>query len=143
MCSVSCLSLIDCDPVCCGKPFMALYIIDSVLQVAITFCQIHLQQVSQQILQVRAEVGGESHLERRNIPKYILLMLKQQVGSRTQKTSHRNIPITSAYLPRHNLLIDLNGLIGKERGVSSCHFIDEDSKGPPVHSFVIALKRYN
>lgn len=62
---VSCLSLVDCDPVCCGKPFVALDVIDSVLQVAVTFCQIHLQQVSQQILQVGAEVGGESHLERR------------------------------------------------------------------------------
>lgn len=65
MCMASCLSLVDCDPVCCGKPFVALYVIDSVLQVAITFGQIHLQQVSQQILQVGAEVGGESYLERR------------------------------------------------------------------------------
>ena len=59
---VSCLSLVDCDPVCCRKPFVSLDVVDSVLQVAVTFRQIHLQQVSQQILQVRAEVGGEPHL---------------------------------------------------------------------------------
>lgn len=64
MCTWSCLSLVDCDPVCCGKPFVALDVIDSVLQVAVTFGQIHLQQVSQQIFQVRAEVGGESYLGR-------------------------------------------------------------------------------
>lgn len=46
----------------------------------------------------------------------------------------------ASYLSRHNLLIDLNRLICKERRVASCHFIDEDSKGPPIHSFVIALK---
>lgn len=62
---MSCLSLVDCDPVCCGKPFVALDVVHAVLQVAIAFCQIHLQQVSQQILQVGAEVGGEPHLERR------------------------------------------------------------------------------
>lgn len=49
---------------------------------------------------------------------------------------------TPAYLPRHDLLIDLNWLICKEWRVASCHFIDEDTEGPPVHSFVIALKRF-
>lgn len=47
-----------------------------------------------------------------------------------------------AYLARYNLLIDLDGLICKERRVASCHFIDEDSQCPPVHSFVIALRRF-
>lgn len=40
--SVSCLSLIDCDPVCCGKPFVAFDVVDAVLQVAVPFGQIHL-----------------------------------------------------------------------------------------------------
>ena len=62
---MSCLSLVDCDPVCCGEPFVALDVVDAVLQVAVTFGQIHLQQVSQQVLQVGAEVGRESYLERR------------------------------------------------------------------------------
>lgn len=60
---VSCLSFVDGDPVCCGEPFVALDVVDAVLQVAVTFGQIHLQQVSQQVLQVGAEVGGESYLE--------------------------------------------------------------------------------
>lgn len=65
MCLVSCLSFVDCNPVCCGKPFMALDVIDPVLQVAETFGEIHLQQVSQQILQVGAKVRGKSYLERK------------------------------------------------------------------------------
>lgn len=48
--------------------------------------------------------------------------------------------VTPAYLPRHNLLIDLDGLICKEWRVASCHFIDEDSQGPPVHCFVVTLE---
>lgn len=62
MCVASCLSLIDCDPVCCGKPFVAFDVVDSILQVAVAFGQIHLQQVSQHVFQVRAEVGGKSYL---------------------------------------------------------------------------------
>lgn len=45
-----------------------------------------------------------------------------------------------SYLSRHNLLIDLNRLICKEWRVASCHFVDENTEGPPVHGFVIALK---
>lgn len=56
------LSLIDGDPVRCGEPLVALDVVNSVLQVAVAFCEINLQQVSQQILQVGAEVRGESHL---------------------------------------------------------------------------------
>lgn len=59
------LSLVDGDPVRRGEPLVALDVVDSVLQVAVALCQIHLQQVSQQILQVGAEVGGESHLRAR------------------------------------------------------------------------------
>lgn len=61
----TCLSLVDGDPVCRGEPLVALDVVDAVLQVAVAFCQVNLQQVSQQILQVRAEVRGESHLRAR------------------------------------------------------------------------------
>lgn len=50
---------------------------------------------------------------------------------------------TPAYLPRHNLLIDLYRLICKEWRVASSHFIYEDSEGPPVHSFVITLSKWH
>lgn len=56
------LSLVDGDPVCRGEPLVALDVVDAVLQVAVAFCQVHLQQVSEQILQVGAEVRRESHL---------------------------------------------------------------------------------
>ena len=148
---MSCLSLVDCDPVCCGKPFVALDVIDSILQVAITFCQIHLQQVSQQILQIRAEVGWKSHLEieenwfckTSSKGFYESIRTTNPFKNYRQEThNHAEISSHSCYLPRHNLLINLNRLICKEWRVASCHFIDEDSKGPPVHSFVIALKRF-
>lgn len=38
-------------------------VIDTVLQVAESFGQVYLEQVSQQILQVGAKVGGESYLQ--------------------------------------------------------------------------------
>ena len=46
----------------------------------------------------------------------------------------------SAYLARHNLFVDLDRLISKKGRITSSHFIDENSKGPPVHSFVVALE---
>lgn len=46
----------------------------------------------------------------------------------------------AAHLARHNLFVDLDGLIGKKRRVTSSHFVDKNSEGPPVHSFVVALK---
>lgn len=45
----------------------------------------------------------------------------------------------TAYLPADNLLIDLDGLIGKEWRIACCHFIDEHTSSPPVHCLVIAL----
>lgn len=59
------LSLVDGDPVCRGEPLVALDVVDAVLQVAVAFRQIDLQQVPQQVLQVGAEVRGESHLRGR------------------------------------------------------------------------------
>lgn len=59
------LLLIYGDPVCCGKPLVIFDVVHAVLQVAKSLCQVYLQQVPQQILQVRAEVGGESYLRER------------------------------------------------------------------------------
>lgn len=47
---------------------------------------------------------------------------------------------SAAHLARHNLFVDLDGLISKKRRVTSSHFVDKNSEGPPVHSFVVALK---
>lgn len=65
MCLVSYLSLIDCDPVCCSKPLVALDVIDPVLQVAVPFSQIHLKEISQQVFQIGTEVGGKSYLAKK------------------------------------------------------------------------------
>ena len=43
---------------------MVLDVVDSILQVTVAFSQVHLQQVTQQVFQVRAEVGWEAHLEK-------------------------------------------------------------------------------
>ncbi|TNN70345.1 hypothetical protein EYF80_019371 [Liparis tanakae] len=53
----------DGDPIGGGKPLVALDIVDSVPEVAEALGQVHLQQISQQILQVRAEVGGKANLQ--------------------------------------------------------------------------------
>ena len=46
----------------------------------------------------------------------------------------------AAYLARHNLFVDLDRLISEKGRVTSSHFIDKDSKCPPIHSFVVALE---
>lgn len=46
----------------------------------------------------------------------------------------------SVYLARHNLFIDLDWLVSEKGGVTSSHLVDKDSKCPPVHSFVVALR---
>lgn len=56
------LPLVDGDPVGGGEPLVALDIVDSVPEVPEALGEVHLQQVSQQVLQVRAEVGREAHL---------------------------------------------------------------------------------
>lgn len=51
----------------------------------------------------------------------------------------KRICATWPHLSRHYLLIDLNGLVGKKWRISSCHFIYQDTKGPPVNSLVVTL----
>ena len=46
------LSLVDGYPISGSEPLVALDIIDSVPEVAKTLRQVHLQQISQQVLQV-------------------------------------------------------------------------------------------
>lgn len=57
------LSLIDGNPVCCGEPLVILYVIDTILQVPKSLCQVNLKQVPQQILEVGAKVRGKSNLQ--------------------------------------------------------------------------------
>lgn len=147
------LSFINCDPVRCCEPFVTLDVADAVLQVAVTFGQIYLQQVSQQVLQIGAEVGGESYL--RNTQIFVLICYKNFAYFfhshlyKKKEFSFKNYKMKdplkehSAYLSRYDLFIDLNRLICKERRVTSCHFIDENTECPPVHSFVITLKKKN
>lgn len=44
-----------------------------------------------------------------------------------------------ANLARHDLLVNLYRLIGKERRITGRHFVDEHSERPPVHRFIVAL----
>lgn len=46
------LPLVDGDPIGGGKPLVALDIVDSIPEVAKALGKVHLQQISQQILQV-------------------------------------------------------------------------------------------
>lgn len=57
------LPLVDGNPVRCSEPLVSFDVVDAVLQVAVAFGQVHLQQVPQQVLQVRAEVGWEADLQ--------------------------------------------------------------------------------
>jgi hypothetical protein len=51
--------------------------------------------------------------------------------------------IDTTYFSRNNLLIDLDRLICKERRVAGRHLINQDPKGPPVYSLVVALHTTN
>ena len=46
----------------------------------------------------------------------------------------------STYSAGDDLLVDLNGLVSKERRVASSHLVHENSQGPPVHSLVVSLQ---
>ena len=50
------LPLVDGDPVGGGEPLVALDVVDAVLEVAESLGQVYLQQVTQHVLQVGAEV---------------------------------------------------------------------------------------
>ena len=47
--------------------------------------------------------------------------------------------IDTTNLSRDDLLVDLDGLVGEERRIASGHFINENTKCPPVHRFIVAL----
>jgi hypothetical protein len=44
------------------------------------------------------------------------------------------------YLAGHDLLVDLDGLVGEEGRVAGSHLIDEHAQGPPVDRLVVALQ---
>ena len=56
------LPLVDGDPVGGVEPLVALNVVDAVLEVAVALGEVDLQQVTQQVLQVGAEVGWVAHL---------------------------------------------------------------------------------
>lgn len=60
------LPLVDGNPISSGKPFVTLDIIDTIPEVAKTLRQVHLQQISQEILQVWAEVWGKADLKKKH-----------------------------------------------------------------------------
>lgn len=72
------LSLVYGNPVCCGEPLVIFYVIHAILQVAKSLCQVYLEQVSQQILQVGAKVRGESYLQER-----------KKTGTHQAQSTHR------------------------------------------------------
>ena len=56
------LFLVYGDEICRGKPFVTSYVVDAVLEVAVTFREIHLKQVAQEFLQLTAEMRRKPHL---------------------------------------------------------------------------------
>lgn len=50
-------------PVSSGEPFVSFNIIDAVPEVSVPLSQVHLQQVSQQVLEICAEVAREPYLK--------------------------------------------------------------------------------
>ncbi|KAL0607182.1 LOW QUALITY PROTEIN: UPF0764 protein C16orf89 [Plecturocebus cupreus] len=97
------LLLIDGDPVGCSEPLVVLDVADPVPEVPEALGEVHLQQAPQQVLEVRADVGGEPHL------------------------------------PRDDLLVDLDGLLGVEGREAHGHLVGEHPQGPPVHGLVVAF----
>ena len=97
------LLLVDGYPVGEREPLVVLDVVDAVLQIAVAFGQVDLEQIAQQVLEVRAEVRGKAHLA------------------------------------RHDLLVDLYGLIGEEGRIAGGHLVDEHAECPPVDGLVVAL----
>jgi len=56
------LPLVSGNPISRAKPFVALDVMYSILQVAKTLGEIYLQHIPQQVLQICGEVGWETHL---------------------------------------------------------------------------------
>jgi hypothetical protein len=99
------LFLVDGDPFGRREPLVALDVVDAIFQVAEALRQVDLEQIAQEVLEVRAEVRRKSDLA------------------------------------RHDLLVDLYGLVGKERWVAGSHLIDKYAQSPPINSFVVTLNK--
>lgn len=109
---------------------MALDVIDAVLQVTEALRQVYLQQIPQQVLQVRAKMRGEANLEES----------RDNVSTLDQNNRIELTLCFNAHLPRDDLFVDLNGLVGKEGRVTGSHFINEHTQSPPVYCFIITLR---
>lgn len=42
---------------------------------------------------------------------------------------------------RHDFLVDLDGLIGKEGRIAGSHFEHKYTQGPPVHGFIVSFRQ--
>lgn len=124
------LPLVDSYPVRRLEPLVSFDVVDRVLQIAVTLGQVDLQQIPQQVFEVGAEVGGEAHLFRdiKGLDELVRAKVKVAVAGRTN------------HLSGHDFLVDLDGLISKERGVTGSHFIHQDAQSPPIHRFVVTLE---
>lgn len=47
------------------------------------------------------------------------------------------------YPSRDDPLVNLNRLVSEERRVTGRHFVHKNTEGPPVHSFVVTLKKHH
>ena len=122
--------LVDGDPVGWLEPAVVFDVVDAVAQVAVTFRQVDLQQVAQQILQIGAEMRRKSHLQ---IPINI------QLYSNYIQIQSNELVSAAAYPSRDDSLVDLDGLVGEERRVPGRHFVHQDTQRPPIHRFVVTL----
>lgn len=74
------LLLVERNPVHAWEPLVATYVLDSILQIAIAFGEVNLEQVAQKILDVGAKMWWKTNLKQANFTAIL-----------NMKKIHRNI----------------------------------------------------
>ncbi len=89
------LSLVDGDPVCRWEPLVVLDVVHAVLEVAVPLRQVDLQQILQQVLQVRTEVGGEPHLRAQQWHEWVVRTVREITYGKATQDIQQLIPATT------------------------------------------------
>lgn len=138
------LSLINGNPIAAGEPFVVFNVVDAIFQISVTFRQINLQQILQQIFQVRRKMRRETHLnDKLQISFSSLKFSSFQIPLETPSTTKKRketLQKTLSYLARDDLFVDLDRLVGEKRRIPGSHFINQHPQRPPIHRLIITLK---
>lgn len=99
-----------------------------------------MKKITKQVLEISCEMGREANLKVKHKITQEERRDKVEVLNMSNYQAKFTQPLWITYFSRDNLLVDLDRLVGKERRITSSHFINQHTQCPPINCFIITLK---